>query len=100
MSDKDQFFVFRDNTPIPPEQACGLLKILLRKLGLDINLYGKHSFRIGRTTDLIKYGYTVDEIKRLGRWKSNTIFKYIRTSTQIVVVISVGANRLCLVIVY
>ena len=77
-SDHEQFFIFRDMTPVTPFHARNMLKILLKNLNLDSNLYGMHSFRIGRTTDLIKYNYTVDEVKLMGRWKSNVIFKYIK----------------------
>ena len=64
--------------PVTPEQVHKTLKLLLCNLGLESTLYGMHSFRIGRTTDLIKFGYSVDEVKLLGRWKSNVIYKYIR----------------------
>ena len=73
-----QFFVYRDGTPVLPEHARKLLQLTLSNLGLDHTVYGMHSFRIGRTTDLIKFGYSIDEVKLLGRWKSNVIYKYIR----------------------
>ena len=47
-------------------------------LGLDDKLYGMHSLRIGRTTDLIKFNYSIEEIKIMGHWRSNVVFKYIR----------------------
>ena len=78
-SEQEQFFIFRDMSPVTPSHARNMLRALLQKLDLDSNLYGMHSFRIGRTTDLIKYNYTVDEVKIMGRWKSNVIFKYIRS---------------------
>ena len=73
-----QFFIFSDGSPVLPDHARKVLKLVLSNLGLDHSLYGMHSFRIGRTTDLIRFGYTIDEVKLLGRWKSNVIFKYIR----------------------
>ena len=76
--DEEQFFIFRDMSPVTPSHVRTLLKILLQKLSLDSRLYGMHSFCIGRTTDLIRYNYSVDEVKLMGRWKSNVIFKYIR----------------------
>ena len=51
---------------------------MISKLGLEDKLYGMHSFRIGRTSDLVKLKYSIDEIKLMGRWKSNVVFKYIR----------------------
>ena len=65
-------------SPVTPAHARNILKIALNNLNLDNRLYGMHSFRIGRTTDLIKYNYSIDEVKIMGRWKSNVIFKYIR----------------------
>ena len=75
---QEQLFIFRDGAPVSGEQARRLLKSIFCNLGLDGTLYGMHSFRIGRTTDLIKFGYSVEEIKLLGRWRSNVIYKYIR----------------------
>ena len=74
----EQFFIFRDGTPVTPLHARNLLKVLLTNLNLDNRLYGMHSFRIGRTTDLVKYNHSLDEVRRMGRWKSNVIYKYIR----------------------
>ena len=76
--DNEPLFVFRGNNPVTPMHACTLLKTVLNNLGLNHTSYGMHSFRIGRTTDLIKFGYSIDEVKLMGRWKSNVIYKYIR----------------------
>ena len=78
-SDEEQFFIYRDKSPILPAQASNLLKEMIKKLRLDPSLYGMHSLRIGRTTDLIKFGYSIDEVRRMGRWKSNAVFTYIRS---------------------
>ena len=51
---EDQFFIFTDGTPVGPQHVRALLKNCLEALGLDATLYGFHSFRVGRTTDLIK----------------------------------------------
>ena len=75
---KINFFVFKDNSPVTPKHARMLLKCILNQLTLDHTLYGMHSFRIGRTTDLIKLNYSIDEVKLMGRWKSNVIFKNIK----------------------
>ena len=77
-NENEQFFISRDMNPVLPFHARNMLKHLLHRLTLDNRCYGMHSFRIGRTTDLIKYNYSVDEVKMMGRWKSNVIFKYIR----------------------
>ena len=77
-SQGEQFFIFRDGTPVSPENARTVLKTCLSNLGLNPTMYGFHSFRVGRTTDLIKYNYTIEEVKRMGRWRSNVVYKYIR----------------------
>ena len=77
-SNQDQFFVFRDQSPVTPDQVRIVLRGCLEALGLDPTIYGMHSFRIGRTTDLIKANYSIEEVKRMGRWRSNTVYKYIR----------------------
>lgn len=76
--ESEQFFVFRDCNPVTPTHARKVLKKLFQRLNLDNRYYGMHSFCIGRTTDLVKFNYSIDEVKLMGRWKSNVIFKYIR----------------------
>ena len=77
-NDNDLFFVFSDNSQVPPSTVRALLKRLLSSLNLNADLYNFHSFRIGRTVDLFKYGVSIDRIKKLGRWKSNVVYKYLR----------------------
>ena len=76
--ENEQFFIFRDRSPVLPDNARLVLKTCLKNLGLDPYMYGMHSFRVGRTTDLIKYNYSLDEVKRMGRWRSNVVYRYIR----------------------
>ena len=76
--DVGQLFIFRDGSPVTPNHARSVLRNCLMNLGLDHTMYGMHSFRVGRTTDLIKYNYSLEEVKRMGRWRSNTVYKYIR----------------------
>ena len=76
--DSEQFFVFSDGSPVSAEQARNVLKLCIRSLGLNEKFYGMHSFRIGRTTDLIKYHYSLEEVKHMGRWHSNTVYRYIK----------------------
>ena len=79
IKDKNEhFFIFKDSTPVTAAGTRIVLKTVLSNLGLDDSLYGLHSLRIGRCTDLIKYHYSVDEIKRMARLRSNVIFKYMR----------------------
>ena len=70
----EQFFVFRDKSPVTADQARQILRLCLNTLGLDACMYGMHSFKVGRTTDLIKYNYSIEEVKRMGRWRSNVVY--------------------------
>ena len=78
VSVQELFFVFKDKTPVTAEQARKLLKLALVKIGLDSSVYDMHSLRIGRASDLIKAKYSIEEVKRMGRWRSNVVYKYIR----------------------
>ena len=78
LTDEENFFVFRNKQPVSATHARTLLRTLISNIGLNSALYDMHSFRIGRASDLIKYGYPIEEVKRLGRWKSNVVYKYIR----------------------
>ena len=62
----EPLFVFRDKSPITATNARTLLKDCIETLGLDRNVYDMHSLRIGRTSDLIKFHYSIDEVKRMG----------------------------------
>ena len=75
----EPFFIFRDGTPVKPIHVRQLLKSLLKNLKLDHTLYSTHSFRIGRATDLQKAGHDIETIKKLGRWRSNAVYKYLRS---------------------
>ena len=73
----DPYFVFSDGSFVRPRHVRTVLRQILRSLNLNDKLYDTHSFRIGRATDLLKFK-SVEEIKRLGRWKSNAVYKYLR----------------------
>ena len=74
----EQVFVFSDNTPVKPNQFSGVLKTLISRLGLDQNLYTVHGIRTGRAGDLLDLGVSVETIKKLGCWRFNAVFTYLR----------------------
>ena len=78
LTDDEQFFIFSDRTPVTADQARNLLRKILKILGLNEKLYDLHSARIGRTNDLRKFQYSIEEIRRLGRWKSSCVYRYLR----------------------
>ena len=65
-------------SPVKAENLRSILRLLLDRINLDSSMYDVHSFRIGRTCDLHKFGYTIDQIKAMGRWKSNAVYRYLR----------------------
>ena len=59
-------------------QFSQMLKKCVKFLGIDTSTFKSHSFRIGCASDLFVRGKTEDEIKEIGRWKSNAYKSYIR----------------------
>ena len=78
ITDSEPFFVFKDRNPVKPFHFRQCLKLCLRKLGFDERNYNMHSLRLGRSCDLYKLGLSIDHIKKLGRWKLNAVFKYLK----------------------
>ena len=74
----EQFFVFSDGSPVKPENARAILNTCLKKIGLDQKLYSFHGIRGGRANELLQLGVSVETIKKLGCWKSNAIYVYLR----------------------
>ena len=78
MREDEPFFVFADKTPITPYNARCCLKLALINSGFDPSLYCFHSLRAGRAVDLAKLNVPIPVIQRLGRWKSNAVYKYLK----------------------
>ena len=78
-SPEDPFFILRDGSKVTPTMIRTALRTVLEALNLEASLYDTHSLRIGRATDLLKMGYKVEEIMQIGRWRSNVVFKYLRS---------------------
>ena len=76
--DEDQLFIFSDGSPVLAKNVRHILKTILTRLGLNYKNYSTHSFRVGRATDLMKNGISIEKIKQNGRWKSNTVYKYLK----------------------
>ena len=55
------------------------LKVLLSKIGIDPKKYDTHSGRIGGATMMWEAGYSDAQIKRFGRWRSDSWTIYCRT---------------------
>ena len=76
-SHTEPFFIFMDGSPVHPLHFRTCLKHSLNLAGFNERNYNTHSLWLGRSCDLYKLGLSVETIKKLGRWKSNIVFKYL-----------------------
>ena len=74
----EQFFIFRDGSPVKTGMVRLVFKNIMKNLNLENYNFDLHSFRSGRALDLLRYGYTIEEIKLMGHWKSNAVFRYLK----------------------
>ena len=74
----EPFFIFRDHQAVMPGHARSVLCTAITKLGFNPKKFVFHCFRSGRATELLKLGYTIEQIMRFGRWRSNAVFKYLK----------------------
>ena len=72
------FSIHLNGLPMTRSQFGGVLAKAIKALGLLMHVYTSHSFRIGRASDLASLGFPQDTIKRLGRWRSSAVDRYIR----------------------
>ena len=77
-SESEPFFVFADKSPVTQRQVTLVLKSCIKKAGFDETLYTGHGLRVGQTSDLYKIGLSVETIKKMGRWRSNAVYHYLR----------------------
>ena len=77
-SHDEQFFVFKGAIPMEAQHVRLVLKDMIHRLNLNPKGYVFHSMRAGHASDMVKWGFTIEQIKRLGRWKSNAIYKYVK----------------------
>ena len=77
-SEDEQFFIFRNKIPVQAEHVRTILKKALQLRGLNPKLYGTHSCRSSRSVDLLGMGVPVEIIKKLGRWKSSAVYRYLK----------------------
>ena len=76
----EKFFVFRDAMPILPINMRNCLTAILKSAGFQHQCYGTHSLRAGRACDLIKLGLSVETVRKIGHWKSNSVFTYFKNA--------------------
>ena len=76
--DSEPFFVYRDRQPVKPQMLNKVLKQMIDNCGIDSVNYSFNSMRAGRSLDLFNLGVSVETIKKIRRWKSNAVFKYLK----------------------
>lgn len=72
------FFCHFGGKPLTRFQFTAILSKVLKYLGVDTTLYKSHSFRIGAASLYYEQGKSEEEIKVMGRWKSQAFQSYIR----------------------
>lgn len=68
---------------LAPESVNRILKRLESRLGSNQPTLSGHSFRIGKTVDMIERGFSVEQIALAGGWTSTkTVLRYAQSWTQ------------------
>ncbi|MCS5624417.1 MAG: hypothetical protein NZ748_01035, partial [Candidatus Marinimicrobia bacterium] len=74
--DKEPLFLQFDGRPFLYRHVNNTLDYFCIKIGLDPNDYSSHSFRSGKTVDLVRKGKSDLVIRKWGRWVSDCWKKY------------------------
>ena len=74
----ESFFIFCDRSPVALHHFRAELNQAITHLGLEVRLYGMHSFHAGRSVDLWKLKVPISTISKLGRWRSNCVYEYLK----------------------
>ena len=77
-NDDEPLFLLSDRTNVTMDMFHAMLRNAISRINLDPMLYDCHSFRIGCATDLYKANFSLTFISRVGRWRSNAVYKYLR----------------------
>ena len=74
---REPFFVFRDGSPVKANQFRTVLHRTVKFNKLNVLSYNIQGFRVGRSSDLLDLGLSVETIKKLGRWRSSAVHTYL-----------------------
>ena len=77
--ENEQFFVFRDGSPVTSFHFQATLRRLLILNNLNPSLCCSHAFRSRCSGNLLEMGVSVETIRKLDRWKSSAVYTYLRT---------------------
>lgn len=72
------FLTHEDGSPFTRFQFSAVFKQCIVHCGLNPKYFGTHSFRIGAATVADAGGLPLDQLKSLGRWRSDCYRRYIR----------------------
>ena len=75
----EQFFVNADQSPVTSQQFRKLFKDLLIFNKYDPTQFTCHGMRAGRACDMLDMGISVQMIRKIGCWKSNSVYAYLRS---------------------
>lgn len=75
---KEQYFVYKGHIPVEGKKFRQVLKNMIKHANIDCEDYNVHSFRIGHANDMRRLGKDISYIKNKGRWRSSTVWKYLK----------------------
>ena len=82
-------FLFKNGTTLTKQLISHYLRLLLPLCGVSsVDLYASHSFRIGAATSAAIAGVPEHVIRHMGRWKSDSVLRYIRIDNNEVIKVS------------
>ena len=76
-ADADLLFVSPLGKPISGSAVSSLVALLAKEAGIDGSFTG-HSLRIGGASAALAGGFSADEVKAIGAWKSDAVVRYLR----------------------
>ena len=76
-TDSEQFFIFREGSPVLPVHMRNVLYRCLVKLEFNPRSYGLHCLWSGHVSDMLKSAISVETIKKIGHWRSNAVYTYL-----------------------
>ncbi|XP_066441041.1 uncharacterized protein [Eleutherodactylus coqui] len=82
-SGKGQLLAHASGAPLTKFQFGAVMRTCLKRLGFEPSEFGTHSFRIGAATSAFACGLRGDEVKRVGRWRSEAYKSYVRPNLRV-----------------
>ena len=74
----EQFFIFRDRSPVMSAHFRAVLAKSIKWNQLNPSSYSSQGFRASRSSDLLDIGLSVETIKKFGHRRSSAVYTYLR----------------------